>query len=69
MSSCYDGYEQFIRMKCINQMIRPKIKIPKWMRAEGVGDCTTCKTCLKNLECKHYTPVGLIKIGPIAENT
>jgi len=54
---------------CINQLIRPKIEIPKWMRGEGIGDCTKCKPCFKNLECKHYTPVGLIKIGPIAENT
>lgn len=50
------------RTVCINQLFRPKMKIPKWMSPKGRGDCTTCKPCSKNLKCSCYTPVGLILI-------
>jgi len=60
MTSCYKGHEQFIRMKCLNQIIRPKVKLPKWMLPKGIGDCTVCQPCLKNLECKGYIPVSII---------
>lgn len=48
--------------KCINQLVRPKVKIPKWMRREGCGDCTICETHIDNLNCKCRIPVGLISV-------
>jgi len=47
--------------KCINQLIRPKEKIPSWLFENGMGDCSTCKPCERNKKCSGYTPVGLIE--------
>lgn len=47
-------------VKCINQLIRPKIKVPRFARPEGCGDCTTCVPCERNIDCSCYTPVGLV---------
>lgn len=49
-----------VLVKCINQLIRPKVKVPKFMRRKGCGDCTTCETHINNKNCKCYMPVGLI---------
>jgi hypothetical protein len=46
---------------CLNQLFRPDTSIPSWMRAHGMGDCTKCKRCKKNMKCSGYTPVALIK--------
>lgn len=48
-----------ILVKCINQLVRPKIKVPKFIRPKGCGDCTTCESCPKNLNCSCYIPIGL----------
>ena len=48
--------------RCINQLVRPKIYVPRFIRPEGCGDCTKCKPHSDNLKCSCYTPVDLIKI-------
>lgn len=45
---------------CINQLVRPKTKIPRWMRQEDCGDCTECQPCEENKKCVCYTPVALM---------
>ena len=47
-------------VKCINQLIRPKEKIPSWVLGDETGDCTTCKPCENNKKCPSYTPVSLM---------
>lgn len=49
-----------VKTMCINQLIRPKISIPKWMRADGCGDCTVCEPSKRNSECKNYVPMVLV---------
>lgn len=46
-------------VKCINQLIRPKESIPKYMRPKGMGDCATCKICRKNLDCTGFIPISI----------
>jgi len=59
MVSCHDD----CGIRCINQLIRPKVQIPKWMWwDDGIGDCSTCKPCPQNLKCKGYTPVSLMGV-------
>jgi len=53
--------------KCINQLFRPKLVLPKWMRPPGMGDCTTCHTCGKNETCIGYQPAPGLCIVEIKE--
>jgi len=47
--------------KCINQLFRPKMAMPVWMRPKGMGDCTTCKPCENNTACTGFYPApGLL---------
>lgn len=48
-------------VKCINQLHRPKEKVPAWARGDK-GDCTTCQPCEKNKNCSCFTPVSLITL-------
>lgn len=49
-------------VKCINQLVRSKEKIPAYIRGNRIGDCTICKPCKDNKKCPAYTPIGLIEI-------
>lgn len=40
---------------CLNQLIRPKIYVPK----EGIGNCVVCKTDEDNKNCKGYMEINL----------
>lgn len=57
-----DEKNVFVKTACLNQLVRPKVKIPKWMRREGCGDCTICETHIDNLNCKCRIPVGFVVI-------
>lgn len=43
--------------RCINQVFRPKLKLPEYMR-NGGGDCTVCQPDKDgNGHCSRYHPI------------
>ena len=56
-----DETEVYTVRKCINQLYRPKMEVPKEIRPKGCGNCFRCRTHKDNLDCSCYWPVGLMK--------
>jgi hypothetical protein len=47
---------------CLHQFIR----LPKGVRVEGVGDCSTCQTHIDNQRCKRFCPIA-VKVFRVKE--
>lgn len=47
-------------IRCIHQIMPPKIKLPSWMGINGRGDCGNCIPDIKNQHCSGFAPVQLM---------
>lgn len=46
-------------IRCIHQIMPPKVKTPSWMFTDGWGDCQNCIPDIANQNCRGFTPVAL----------
>ncbi len=49
---------------CLNQFFRSS----RSFATDGVGDCSTCVTDDRNIECRNYCPIGVTFMEVTNEN-
>lgn len=52
--------EYAVKICCLNQLHRSKIRLYNELRPAGCGDCSICTPSEDNKNCSHYIPVKLI---------